>query len=173
MNKVSLDSQIIIWGIKKKSNPEQIHKIDQAISFLTDLEKSGSKIFLSSVVLSEILCDVPQPDRNNLIRDINKRFMIIPFDAPSAMTYANIFFDKKVSPDSNNHFDSISRKHIKADIMILASSVSAGMSVLYSEDEDLLKIAEGIIPAYPMLNGVHQPSLLETIQPQDDEPEEQ
>jgi len=97
--------------------------------------------------------------------------MIIPFDAPSAIAYGNIFFDKKVSPDSNNQLDSISRKHIKADIMILASSVSAGMSVLYSEDEDLLKIAEMIIPAYPMIDGVHQLSWLDTIPPQDDEPE--
>lgn len=169
MNKVSLDSQIIIWGIKKQSTPDRIHKIDQAINFLDELEQSGAKIFLSSVVLGEILCDIPQPDRNHLIKDIYKRFMVIPFDASSALNYADIFFEKKIANNSSSKIDLIGRKHIKPDIMILASSVSAGMSVLFSEDDNLLKISEGVIPAYRMDNTIHQLSLLDSTAPAEGE----
>lgn len=160
-NKASLDTQILIWGLKKQASSDRKHKIEAASAFLESLEKTNSKIFISSVVLGELLCDLPAEQRRNLSKEIRKRFMVLPFDAASSLEYADIFYNKKIAPPKTGNLDGIGRKHIKPDMMIVASSVSAGMSVLYTEDEPLQKVADGIIPVYPMYKVDSQLSLLD------------
>ena len=60
--KVSLDTQIMIWGVKKEAIPEQLHMIDAATNFIESLEKSEAKLFIPSVVLGELICKLP-PER--------------------------------------------------------------------------------------------------------------
>lgn len=170
MNKASLDTMIMIWGIKREAIPEQFHKIEWAKTFIDSLEKSNSKIFISSVVLGELLCKVPPEKRKSLLKEIHRRFMVIPFDASSSLEYANVYYTKKVEPSTVENLEGMIRQHIKADIMIVASSVAANMSVLYTEDDSLAKIADGFIPVYPMYKVETQLSLLDqpTITDSDD-----
>ena len=52
---VCLDTQIVIWGVKKQSTPDQSEMILRAEYLLEKFLSSGTKILVPSIVVAEIL----------------------------------------------------------------------------------------------------------------------
>ena len=163
--KVSLDTQIMIWGIKKQATPTQIEMIEKAIRFIDKLDKERARIIIPAVVIGELLSNVPQEKYQEVLDCLTSNFQVQPFDFKSALLYANRFYEykQKNNPEAIFESDSGNRQKIKADLMIVASAKSADVGILYSNDNDIIKYSEGFISAKNMPEVSGQLSLLPPV----------
>jgi predicted nucleic acid-binding protein len=161
--KVCLDTMIMIWGIKNECEPEQEEKRIQANAFLQGLNDEKVRVIVPSVVIGEFLCKVSREKYPEVLSLLNRRFIISPFDLKAASKYAEIW---KLKHENGTVFElkqnnNSTRTCIKADLMIVATAHSADADVIYSEDEDIHKLAEGIVPFSKMPNIATQLPLLQ------------
>jgi hypothetical protein len=87
---------------------------------------------------------IPVEQHQNFISQFSKNFIIAPFDAHAASQFAYIWQKTGESYQSNNQGNS-GREKIKVDCMIVAIAVAQKANVLYSEDADIIKIANGFV----------------------------
>ena len=139
-----LDTHVLIWGIKKQANPTQQNMIDRAARFIQWLEKEKHTVIIPAPVLGELLMKIPVEQHQNFISQFSKNFIIAPFDAHAASQFAYIWQKTGESYQSNNQGNS-GREKIKVDCMIVAIAVAQKANVLYSEDADIIKIANGFV----------------------------
>ncbi len=144
--KVCVDTQLLIWGVKGESSSNRIEMKKKAEHFIKSLIAENAKIVVPSVVLAEMMCNVPENERASVLNGITKNFQIQPFDTRTALIYAETYFKKKIAP-GNANTESLdgNRKTIIADIMVVASAKAADAAMLYSEDTDIQKLSAGII----------------------------
>lgn len=145
--KVSLDTQIVIWGIKKESSPNRIGMIEKSTKFIQQLEKQNARVILPAIVIAEMLSNVPKEDYEKIINCIVKNFQVQPFDYKTALIYASQFYETKTqrTTGTSNLNEPGAREKIKADLMVVACAKAAGVGVLYSEDPDIIKLSSGLL----------------------------
>lgn len=144
--KVCVDTQLMIWGVKGESSANRIEMKKKAEHFIKSLIAENAKIVVPSVVLAEMMCNVPEDERVSVLNGFTKNFQIQPFDTRTALIYAETFYKKKIVPgDASNESMNGNRKTIIADIMIVASAKASDAATLYSEDSDIQKLSAGII----------------------------
>lgn len=151
--RVCIDTHILIWGVQKVANSSQANKIQQSERFIQWLEENGHDIAVPAPALAEFLTGLTD-DKANVIQGICiKRFKIMPFDTAAASKYAEIYQGKKsVIPNNRNL--------LKADCMIIAVAVTINADCIYSDDEDLKKVAEGFIEVRPVPEIPFQPKIV-------------
>lgn len=148
MNKlVCLDTNIIIWGIKQEATPGQEDMIPKSVAFLRKLDETGTKIAIPSVVLAEAMLPIPKQRHDEFIRGFYRTMMVYPLDARVSALTAEIWYEKcsHAHRDQINNGAFVSRDHLKLDCLILATAISAGAIVIYSQDGHLEDLAEGRI----------------------------
>lgn len=138
MRVVCLDTQILIWAIKKEASDNRKHMIARATLFLESLEKQKTVCVVPAPVVSELLLKISPAKHQAFIGDMSQRFIIPPFDAVTSAFMARIWQSKHGQVD-------LPRQLIRYDSLIVAVAVSAQASCIYSEDPDIEKIAEGHI----------------------------
>jgi predicted nucleic acid-binding protein len=141
---VCLDTQIIIWGVKKQSTPDQSEMILRAEYLLEKLQSNGTKILVPSIVVAEILSGIDERKHNQFTQNMNKFFIVPPFDTQAAQHFAKMWMTNK-SLRNTLSAEGITRSEMKADCLIVATAIARGCSCIYSHDDQLEKFARGHI----------------------------
>ena len=132
MKTVCIDTQILIWGVRKQSTAGQEAMISRAEVFFEFLEKSNARVIIPSVCVGEFLTGIPEEKQAAVLDTLQGKFRIVDFDPVAAALAAKFWQDRKqiLSPGS-----SASRDVIKADFQILATAVTRKASILYTHDD--------------------------------------
>ncbi len=136
---VAIDSQILVWGIRKEGTEEQKKRANWLFQ---SLEEEDSQIVVPAVALSEYLTRVDSDNHKNVIASLTVRFIISPFDVKCAALAARLFADGRGLIKKGTKG---SRAVLRADAMIIASAASHGARHFYSGDAACRKLA-GRVP---------------------------
>lgn len=160
---VCLDSQILIWGLKKEAIPEQQYMIDRAERFFRKLDSTRTMIMVPAVVVAEIIAPVPPERHPDIWRLMGKNFIVSPFDTKASNQYSLIYQKVKGLKNDPAFFldPCTSRKHIIADCMIVATAVAHGAIMIYSNDKHIQCLGDGVINVAPMPDIAEQPTLFD------------
>jgi len=139
---VCVDTHVLIWGVKKDASSSQYFMIERTINFLHWLQNEGQTVIVPAPVLGEFLMRIPQNETDNISREIQSRFIVLPYDAVAAALFAKIWQNNKNNGMPSGGAD---REKIKTDSMIVAIAVANKASIMYSEDLGLQKFAKGFI----------------------------
>ena len=146
MELVGFDTHILIWGVQKTSRQAQQEMISKTMRFFKHLDDKEIKVIIPSVVLSEFLMPIPVTDMGKYLHEIEEKFMVVPYDAMTAIEFAKIWQSKQ---DDNTiqalRHDGFSKHHLKVDGMIVATALTQKASCIYSHDPGLKKFASGYI----------------------------
>lgn len=150
MSRACLDNHILIWGIRGVAEIGQEIMIRRAKALFDELEDQDAEILVPTVVVSEFLAGVPKSEHEELLRVLDRRFQLPPFDVRAAAVAARVWRD---AAERNPHlrdqireaFPGTSKVKIKADIQILATSLARNADVLYTHDGALRMMGEGLI----------------------------
>lgn len=138
MKVACLDTHILIWGIKEEAEPGQEHMIQLAKNLLAKLDEDKIMVVIPSIVLGEFLMRVPKNEHANVLKKLEKRFIITSFDVKASSCFANLWQNKK---EIRNNEPTCTRDHLKADLMIVASAITSGSEIIYSCDDHIPKAA--------------------------------
>jgi predicted nucleic acid-binding protein len=132
-----IDTQILIWGLKEEASTGQESWIPIAKEFLKKLSEEKTLIVIPSIVLAELLISIPKNERESFISEIEKSFIIAPFDVVASNYYTEVW-ESNFKQIKDNH--SCTRDHLKADLMIYATALATSSKVLYTHDSEILAI---------------------------------
>jgi predicted nucleic acid-binding protein len=153
MERVAIDTQILIWGVQAQANEGQDEMIGPAKAFLRHLEEQGTIIQVPSIVLSEYLFGTDDSRLDQVRNQFQRAYQILPHDALAAYHTAKVF---QRTGGAGIHAELkqrgvATRRQIKADCMIVGTLIAHGTPLIYSNDEKTLhKIAEGFVEARRM-----------------------
>lgn len=150
MSRACLDNHILIWGIRGVAEVGQEVMIRRAKALISELEAQEADVLVPAVVVSEFLAGVPKSQHTELLKVLNRRFQLPPFDVRAAAVAAGLWRD---AAERNPHlrdqireaFPETSRTKIKADIQILATALARNADILYTHDGALRMMAEGLM----------------------------
>ena len=143
---VCIDAHILIWGVRRYAEPGQEMFIPRAEYFLNKCQKEGINIVVPSIVLAELLAGVSFDVARELARTMQKRFMIVPFDARAAEEFGQMWRRwKENNPNGSMNSEGFTRQQLKADYMILATAIVRGAWCIYSHDNAMKRFADGYI----------------------------
>ena len=162
-NPVCVDTQILIWGIKREASEGQALMIERAVRFLQKLEETKTQVILPSVVIGELLVRVPEDCHQDILGLFTKNFMLSPFDARAAFIYSQIT-RRKMGEEVKSQLEMDpcrGRNHLKADRMIIATAVAHGAICIYSNDDHIRVYSEGFINYQPLPISIEQGNLFD------------
>lgn len=142
---VALDTNIVIWGIRKEASIGDEACVAKAQYLINELEKKKCRIFIPSVVVAEAGVKVPAEKRTLFFSMLAERFMILPFDGKAGGLYPDIR-ESGLQPQQIDGLQLVpdyGRKAYNADCMILATVLARNISVLYTLDKRLTRLAAG------------------------------
>ncbi len=148
MKTVCIDNHVFIWGIREYAQPGQEDMIPRIIAFFDDCKKNGIKIMVPSLVLAELLTAI-DPKLHAMTQNLIKSsFQIVPFDSAASSIFARLWRDRKDSGIVEQIQSELgaTRQELKADCMIVATSIAHKADALYSHDKKLKRFANGSIP---------------------------
>jgi len=142
---VALDTNIVIWGIRKEASIGDEICALKAQHLIETLEKNKCLIFIPSIVAAEAGVKVPVEKRMLFFSMLAERFMILPFDGKASAIYPGLreaglqaqqIEGLQLVPDYG-------RKAYNADCMVLATVMARNVGVLYTLDKRLTRLAAG------------------------------
>lgn len=143
---VSADAMIFIWGLqkphfraKKPSRQDLADLQKRAKLLIRELNEAGEKIIIPTVAVTELLCGVLASDHGDFIAELQRRFIVIPFDLRASALAAELFIAHDEWPESERYE---TRPRLKADTKIIATAKIAGAATFYSHDKRARKLAE-------------------------------
>lgn len=165
---VCVDTHVLIWGIRKTANADQVSMIIRAESYLKALAEEGALLMIPAVAMAEFLVKVPPEEHSVMIARLGESWIVQPFDNNAAQEYARIWQEWERMKDCGTFPDeesvlSSNRSHLKADIMILASAIVGNAEVIVSHDDLLLKLG-------PKISGAPYVTEIPDVQKQPDLP---
>lgn len=142
---ICLDSNILIWGVRKESSPGQEDNIEYAKYFLEDLKKRGVTIIIPTPVLAEILIPVPKNLRNGIISDLSSFTRIEGFDLSASLKFAELFANlKKQDIESYKKETTKTRNALKIDLMVISIAIIKKCKIIYTGNiKEYKKLAIG------------------------------
>lgn len=148
---ICVDTNILIWGVKREATPGQEIMIERANYFLDKSQEEGLKFILPSLVLGEIMARTPPEKAMDFYRVMHKRFIIVPYDALAAIEFGKMCHRwKDKNPNSDVIGPDCSRKKIKVDQMIIATAIARKACCIYTHDAGIHKLADGMIEVYEL-----------------------
>ena len=152
MNLVCLDSHYFTWGILKKSKAGQEDLIPQTVEFFGWLDETKATVVVPTPIITELLMGADADERYQILSVLDSQFRVVEFDTLSAKYAADIWNTKKntgviggiVKAELQKTGMSL-RSKIKIDTLIIASAMAAKVNVIYTEDGDFMKLAEGFL----------------------------
>jgi predicted nucleic acid-binding protein len=130
---IFIDTNMIIWGIKKQHSPGQDEMVPRTIAYLKKLEKDGTPVGISSLSLAEAMVKCDNPQRIALYSFIKKVFEVRPFDSNAARIYGDIHSDLVAKFTGKTD-----RRSLKLDLMILAVAISRQARALITHDHAIV-----------------------------------
>lgn len=150
MSLVCLDTSIVIWGVQRISKSTQAHEITKAKALIEQLEKEKTIIMIPSIVLGEFLLGIEVKDHMAVIRQFSRKFMLAPYDAQAAATFANIWDVRKNDLPQLASDPDKTRQMLKADCMIVATAYARNAVCIYSHDPHIKAFAQGFIDVFEL-----------------------
>ena len=170
MNLVCLDTHYFCWGILLQSRESQKDMIPAAIEFFKWLDDTDAIIVVPTPIVTELLMGADASERLKILSELEGKFRVMEFDLLSAKYAADIWNAKKASGALEELLKTgaSKRTRLKIDVQIVAIAMAANASVLYTEDSDFQKLADGFIPVRKMplqAQGSFLPSLFAASNP--------
>ena len=145
MRVICLDTNILIWGIRKEITEEEKSKILKTRHFLDQIKTE--KVIIPSIVCAELLMKVP-PEEHSLVISKFNGFMIIPVDSFVASIFAELWYKENLSLQDGNSLHGsfeMTKHELKADLFILATAISQNCNELYTDDIKFSNLAKNHI----------------------------
>jgi predicted nucleic acid-binding protein len=143
---VCLDTQTLIWGIKREASPGQENMILKAECLIRDLYETRTDVIIPALVVAELLMPLKEEDYSGFLSQINQKFMVVPFDTSAAAHFATLWKAwRDRNPNQGGKMRQPTRAEMKTDLMIIATAISRQADCIYSEDSDIDKFAQGRI----------------------------
>lgn len=144
---VGIDSMVLIHAgvVPPKQNAKRDESLRvRATLLLHLLSASKTTIVLPTVAVAELLVPLPPQKKGKLILELQKRFVLFPFDMRAAICASDIWSRYKQSNDPAGYE---SRHVLKADSQIVGTCQVAGCQEFYSNDENCRKLVPSSIKA--------------------------
>lgn len=163
MKIVSIDTQILSWAIVRHPPKGNEHLVKIATDFMNWVQEQEFKVVVPTIVISELLIPVPVENHQDVMIQLARDFRIVPFDIRSSQKFAEIMQNhivknkirRLISPDKIGS----TRAALKADTMILATALTHGAEIMFTNDGNMKKMAEGFIEAKNLTDVQYQLSL--------------
>ncbi|MFZ1416573.1 MAG: hypothetical protein WAS73_18655 [Defluviicoccus sp.] len=146
---VAFDASILIYVIDEKANPPVDPATGQPVDgcharvmhLLENLQRQSAKIIIPTPALAEVLVRAAEAAPRFLqILGSNKHFRIIGFDERAAVEFAARQAERI---GGGVRAPATTRAKAKFDDQIVAIASVEGATTIYSDDEDIAKLAEG------------------------------
>lgn len=134
---VAIDTQILIWGVRRDGDKSMIERADWLFESLDDQE---AQIVVPSVCVAEYLVKVPEADHGSTLALISDRFHIAPFD-PRCCSLAARLWAKAETLRTRGKVDC--RVCLRADCLVVAAALTYGADRLCSNDAGCRRLASG------------------------------
>ena len=165
-----VDSNIIVWGIKRQATAGQEEMIVRAEQIFSRADEQEDFILIPTIVLAEILAPEPSTIRTRYVEILSKSFIIAPFDVRAAQVYAEILYGRLDKVKEIAAATGTPRQKMKVDHMIVSIALVNGANCIYSTDSGLKAFAAGLIDVRdvpPIRPAIHvntvQQKLFETL----------
>ncbi|RIK72992.1 MAG: hypothetical protein DCC68_25625 [Planctomycetota bacterium] len=145
---VSVDAQILIWGVKGQATPNRVDMIVRAAHFFAQCRSGKTRIIVPAQALAEYLVGFDDESLQESLRLISEGFIIAPLDAKAAAIAGELQRDwdelKGIISDFKEY--GATKQTVKADINVIASSIASEATTLYTDEaEKFRRIAKGRI----------------------------
>lgn len=152
MSLVCLDTNILVWGIKKTASPGQEHMVQWAVNFLEWLDENKKKIIIPVPIVSELLVPIPDHEHEKFLALLNEKFRVVPVDVVAAVKTAQIWSSKKDNEELKRYRDEnrISRESMKFDFQIASVAITRKAECIYSHDPHIKKFVGDLISVREM-----------------------
>jgi len=165
-NMVGVDSNVIVWGVRDASRPSRSKrdkdKSKQCEWLFWDLNQTKAQLYISAVSVSEVLRGIQGAEKQRqFVEELQRFFIIAPLDTKASVWAGKIWQERAKSMSAKD----VRNAKVKADMLIVASLKSMGVSAFYSDDAGARKIAALVMNAFPL--PTHSPTLFEL--PEEDE----
>lgn len=137
---ICLDSQVVVFCMQ----PPEDEIGERAAALVARCTEQSIPIMISPIVVAELLSGVPENNAIAYLETLKRRFVSPPFDDLCALHFARIWRTYR-SRIPQFQREGLTRQRIKADWLIAASALAHGAQVIYSQDEDVHRCAEGLI----------------------------
>ncbi len=141
---ISIDTHIMLWGVKEEASPGQEDKIPLAKAFLKHCRNDRITVVITTQVLAEFLVNYTEEERLEQAALAEKNFFVAPLDLRAAVIAAELSANKALLAEVRQSPEH-SKQTVKADINVLAASISCGATRVISEDDSMAKLAQGKI----------------------------
>ena len=135
---VAIDTMILVWGLRRAGQEEQIKRADWLID---SFDENNVQVIVPSVCLAEYLIPCDPATHNDTIAELAKRFILAPFDARGAALAARLFVegkkDRKMATKN-------ARNLLKSDSLIIATAAVHGARTFYSDDTQCRSLASRV-----------------------------
>ncbi len=130
MTLVTVDTNILIWGVRGNCTAGQEEMLDRSAAIIKNIQRNHD-LALTAICVSEYLALSTDEEASDELRVLEERFRILPFDAKAARIAATLFRDRAEVTELAN----MRRTEIKADTQLVACAVAHGVQLLYSHDK--------------------------------------
>lgn len=142
---ICIDSQIIVWGIKKQSSIGQEDMVLKAEAFFRWIDDSKHDVIIPTIVVAEVIAKEPTEIRASYLEILNKSFIITNFDTRAALKYADLLYGRFKEVKDVAAEIGVERQRMKADHMIIATAIANGANRIYSYDSGIKSFSTGFI----------------------------
>ena len=139
---VCLDTNVVIWGLLADGKAEDDIKRYKAQYLLSELEKEEARVLIPAIVLAEVTAKAEEESKLDLYNALTSSLEILPFCSGCALRYGEV--RRKGMKRRSRQFP---RKEVTVDSLIISQCIANGVNVLYTDDENLLKLASEFIQA--------------------------
>ena len=161
MRIVCLDTQTLIWGIKRQASKGQENMILKAEHLIHQLQEQRIEAMIPTLVLAELLMPLEEENYGGFLAQMSKGFIVVPFDTSAAAHFATLWKNWRAKhPRRQGQARNPTRAEMKTDFMIIATAISRKADCIYSEDNDIATFAEGHIEVKRLPSFFHQGSLI-------------
>lgn len=135
---VVFDATILIDLLNSRTALDRIAKLEHLIS---ELQKSKSKILIPTPALSEFLAGAGKArDSYYQKLSLSSAFQVVAFDARAAMECALMIDETYTKADKKSRAKTWAKA--KFDWQIIAIAKVSGVSVIYSDDDDIARMGK-------------------------------
>lgn len=153
MKKVCVDTNILVWYIKRLATKGQEDYIQKADYLFEYFEKKNITIVIPSIVLAELLGSMEDEDiRDHYFDYMNENFEIAQYDIVSARIYADLRVKlSETNAKSYAHENNIPKCMMINDYNICAVALSSGCDAIFSHNlKDFEKFIDHQIPIFTL-----------------------
>lgn len=126
---VALDTNVLIWGIKKDGEPDNIRNTE---GLLQQFHVEKCDVIVPALVIAELLMRIPSANHATITDYLQKSFIVAALDISASIVFSHIWQTNK--NDGLPHREGATREKMKIDFLVVAIAVSRKAEVIYSDD---------------------------------------